>query len=123
MGTNNYSLLYKLLRRLLGLKLEDARLILAIKLTKLLGGIVFVMLGIMLFLCMLGFISLAIGHLLSTVMHPVWAYLIIALFYFALFAIIAAFRKTLIMDPIARFISKLIIESPVSPKQIAEDHE
>lgn len=123
MGTNNYSLLYRILRRIFALKLDDARLVLAIKLTKLLGGIVFVMIAIMLFLCMLGFISVAIGQLLSTVMHPVWAYLIIALFYLLIFVIIAIFRDALIMNPIARFISKLVIESPVTNKQTSDDHE
>lgn len=123
MGTNNYSLIYKLLRRLLGLRIEDARLVLAIKLTKLLSGIVFVMLAFMLFLCILSFISLAMGHLLSNVMHPVWAYLLIALFYLCLFAVVAIFKKQLIMDPIARFISKLIIESPVEQKQIPQEDE
>ena len=95
---------------MLDLKLEDARFVLAIKLTKLLGGIVFVFLGFMLALCTLAFISVAIGHLLCYVMHPVWAYLLIALFYLILIAVMVIFKKVLIMDPIARFISKLIVD-------------
>lgn len=108
---------------MLGLKIEDARFVLAIKLTKLLGGIVYVFLGFMLALCTLGFISVAIGHLLCNVMHPVWAYLLIALFYMIVFALMVVFKKTLIMDPIARFISKLIFEEPVSPNNNNDLHE
>ena len=108
---------------MLDLKLEDARFVLSIKLTKLLGGIVFVFLGFMLALCTLAFVSVAIGHLLCNVMHPVWAYLLIALFYLILIGVMVVFKKTLIMDPIARFISKLIVEEPVSTRNNPESHE
>lgn len=109
---NNYSLLYKLAKRLFHLKVEDARLVLAVKLTKLLGAIVYLFVGFMLLLCLLAFIALAVGHLLCTVMEPVWAYLIIAALYLVILCIIVAAKRQLIMDPIARFISRLIVESP-----------
>ncbi len=110
--TNNYSLLYRLAMRLFNLKIEDARLVLAVKLTKLLGAIVYLFVGFMLLLCLLGFIAAAIGHLLCEVMPPVWAYLIIAAFYLVLLCIIVMAKKQIIINPIARFISRLIVEPP-----------
>lgn len=116
--TNNYSLLYRLAVRLFNLKVEDARLMLAVKLTKLLGAVVYLFVGFMLLLCLLGFIAAAIGHLLCDVMPPVWAYLIIALFYLLLLAIVITAKKQIVINPIARFISRLIVEQPKSRKQL-----
>ncbi|MCM1449581.1 MAG: phage holin family protein [Clostridiales bacterium] len=109
---NNYSLLYKLAKRLFRLKVEDARFVLAVKLTKLLGAIVYLFVGFMIMLSMLAFIALAVGHCLSNYMEPVWAYMIIAAFYLILLCAIVVAKRFVIMDPIARFISKLIVEPP-----------
>lgn len=111
-GFGNYSLLYRLAMRLFNLKIEDARLVLAVKLTRLLGAVVYLFVGFMLLLCLLGFIAAAVGHLLCEVMSPVWAYLIIALFYFVLLVVIMLAKKPVIINPIARFISRLIVEPP-----------
>lgn len=110
--TNNYSLLYRLGRRLFSLKVEDARLMLAVKLTRLLGAVICLFVGFMLFLCLLGFIAAAIGHQLCEAMSPVWAYLIIAAFYLVLLVVIVLAKKYLIINPIARFMSRLIVEHP-----------
>lgn len=109
---NNYSLLYKLAMRLFNLKVEDARLMLAVKLTKLLGAIVYIFIGFMLLLCCLGFIAVSAASLLCEVMPAPWAYLIIAGLYMLILCIIVAAKKQIIINPIARFISKLIVESP-----------
>ncbi len=110
--TNNYSLLYRLARRLFRLKIEDARIVLAAKLTKFLCAFIYVYIGFMLSLCLLGFIAVAIGHQLCEIMSPVWAYLIIAAFYLVLIAVILLVKKYIIVNPIARFISRLIVEPP-----------
>lgn len=112
MEDNTYSLLYKLARRLFQLKIEDARLTLAVKLTKLFGAIVVAAVSFILFLCIMTFVSIALANLLSDVMQPAWAYLIIAGFYALVLVVIILARRALVMDPIARFISRLIIESP-----------
>ena len=114
--TNNYSLLYRLAMRLFNLKVEDARLMLAVKLTKLLGAVVYLFVGFMLLLCLLGFIAAGAAHLLCEFMSPMWAYLIIALFYFLLLTVVIAAKKYLIINPIARFISRLIVEQPKQRK-------
>lgn len=115
-GIGGYSLLYKLAMRLFNLKVEDARLVLAIKITRLLGAIVYLFVGFMFLLCLLGFVAAAVAHLLCDVMAPVWAYLIIAGFYLILIAVIVMAKKPIIMDPIARFISRLIVEEPKTTK-------
>ncbi len=111
---SNYSLLYKLAKKLLYLKVEDARLVLSVKITKLLGAIVYLFVEFMLLLCLLGFLASAIGHLLCNVMQPVWAYTIIATFYLILTVVVVLAKKSLIINPIARMVSKLIVEQPNS---------
>lgn len=110
--TNNYSLLYRLAMRLFNLKIEDARMVVAVMLTKLLGTVISIFLGFMISLCLLGFIAVAIGHLLCEVMSPVWAYLIIAAFYLVLLCVVVIAKKQIILNPMARLISRLIVEPP-----------
>ena len=110
--TNNYTLLYRLAMRLFNLKVEDARLVLAVKITRLLGAIVYLFIGFMLLLCLLGFLAVGVAQLLCEVMSPIGAYAIIAAFYLVLLCVIVMAKKQLIMNPIARFISRLIVEPP-----------
>lgn len=112
MEQNTYSLLYRLAIRLFKLKVEDVRLVLAVKITRLLGALVFVFIGFVLSLFIITFVAVSMAHLLSDAMSPVWAYLIIAGVYMLLFLVIYLAKKPLIMDPIARFMSQLIVENP-----------
>ena len=58
------------------------------------------------------FISIGVGHMLaSTISHPMWATLYCRLCVI-LFVLLVVFRQKLIFDPIARFISRLIVEPP-----------
>jgi len=110
--SNNYSTLYRLAMRLFVLKIEDTRLVLAVKLTRLLGAIVFLFVCFMLFLCIQGFIAAAVEHLLCEMMSAVMANIIIAAFYLVLLCVIIVAKKQIIINPIARFISRLIVEPP-----------
>ena len=95
------------------LRLEDARLNAAEKLTLLLSALTFYALMIIVGMVALIFISIGVGHMLaSTISHPMWAYVYIAGFYVILFVLLVVFRQKLIFDPIARFISRLIVEPP-----------
>ena len=99
--------------RYVKLRLEDARLNAAEKLTLLLSALTFYALMIIVGMVALIFISIGVGHMLaSTISHPMWAYVYIAGFYVILFVLLVVFRQKLIFDPIARFISRLIVEPP-----------
>lgn len=108
----DFSIIYQLIKRLIAVKVDDARVAAAEKATSLLASIVYFFVLFMLALCLLGFISAAGAHWLSQVMSPGWAYLIIAGFYALLVAIFVLGKRVIVIDPIARFISKLFVKSP-----------
>lgn len=101
---------YRLLRRLGILYLENARFIAAEKLTQLLSA------GLMLIICLvlgifaLAFFSGTCVELLAMVL-PAWAgYAILGAFFVLLIVLCIVFRNALIVNPIARFISRLMFE-------------
>ena len=98
--------------RYIKLLLEDTRLNVTEKLTRLLSALTVCALLLVLALATLLFLSLAAGQALADVMNPIWAYVIVASFY-AVIAVVIFFCKTvLIVNPIARFLSRLLIEAP-----------
>ncbi len=102
----------RLVKRLLRLKIENAKLIAAEKLTVLFENILFAILIFLLGVCCMGFIAFAIVHFLSEVMEPGWAYLIVAGLYGIVLALVIKFKRQLIGNPLARLISRLIIDEP-----------
>lgn len=107
--------LYRVVVQYLRLLLEDARLSAAEKLTRLFAGMaltaVLLIFGTMVIL----FVSFAVSMLLAEVISELGAFLLVAAFYVIALLIIILFRRVLIEDPIARFISKLIL-TPEPPK-------
>ena len=98
--------------RYIKLLLEDTRLNVTETLTRLLSALTVCALLLVLALATLLFLSLAAGQALADVMNPIWAYVIVASFY-AVIAVVIFFCKTvLIVNPIARFLSRLLIEAP-----------
>lgn len=100
-------------QRYLKLLIEDTRLNAAEKLTRLMAAVA--MAAILLFLAVvtLVFLSLGLSLALSEVMAPLWAFIIVAGIYIILCAVLIIARKQLIVDPIARFVSKLLLNPPV----------
>jgi len=94
------------------LYVESARLKVTEKISILLASIAFVGVIMVLGLVCLVFISIGIGHLLATTVAPHLAYLIIAVFYLLLFVLALALKRRLFVDPISRFMSRLIVEEP-----------
>ncbi len=96
----------------LKLLLEDTKLNFAEKLTRLLSAAaLFLMLAIV-GLVALVFLSIAVIAALSTVMSTLWAAVIVALCYIALLAALYFGRTALIVNPIARFISSILLDPP-----------
>lgn len=105
-------------RRYLELLIEDTRLNAAEKLTRLASAIGIAAVLLFMSVVTLVFLSLGVSMALCEVMKPVWAFLIVAAFYMVLCVVLILARKTLVVDPIARFLSKLLLDPPVQkPKQ------
>lgn len=108
-STEAYTLLYEEGRRLVGLEIENARLLATEKLTLLFGRICLVAVCFVLSACVLIFLSMSISDLLLRNLTPWATYMIVGGFYALLILIVALFRRSLIVNPIARYLSKVIL--------------
>ena len=104
-----------LAKRLLRLKAENFRLIAAERLSLLLENILFIILAFLLGVCFMGFVAFALVHFLADFMQPGLAYLCVAGLYAIIIAVLIIFRRSLIGDPIARLVSRLILDEPKTP--------
>lgn len=116
-STDAYRRIYDETRRLVNLEVENARLVLTEKLTLLFGRVTLVAVSFVLAVCVLIFLSMSISDLLLERFTPWVTYLIVAVFYALLVTIVALFRRQLIIDPIARYISKVILDPRPSSKR------
>jgi len=71
-------------------------------------------------LCLI-FVSISFGRLLTSFFEPYIAYLFVASFYILIIVFIVVFRRWLIVDPIARFMSRLLLEEPVDVNNAGHD--
>ncbi|MDE5978724.1 MAG: phage holin family protein [Muribaculaceae bacterium] len=97
-------------RRLISLYIESAKLTAAEKLTLLLSAAVLFMIAFILVTIAIAFGAVALLQLLELALSPIAAAAILAGFFFLLAAVICLLRKPLIINPTARFMSKLIMD-------------
>lgn len=97
------------LKSLLGLQVENLRLSAAEKVTILLSAAAVAIIAMVLGGIVLLFVSIAVAQWIAGALGETWAFVIVAAFYVLLGAVIIVMRKKLIIDPIARFISKLFL--------------
>lgn len=109
-----YARIYSEVKRLVNLEVENARLLATEKLTLLLGRIALVAVCFVVSATALVFLSMAVADFLLQDLPPRWTYLIIAIFYIFIIIIAASFRRRLIIDPIARFISRVMLDPPTA---------
>lgn len=103
------------------LLIEDTRLNVAEKLTRLLAAVAFCSVLLILGIVTLVYISMAVAWSLAVTLSPVWSYIIVAGFFVLLVAALIIFRKPLIEDPIARFISRLLLNPPAPSKETQDE--
>lgn len=101
-------------RQYLALLIEDTRLNVTEKLTRLLAAIALASLLTILITVALVFITLAVGFALASALSPLWGFIIVAAFYILIMVILICFRKPLLVNPIARFISVLLLDAPTT---------
>lgn len=97
-------------RTLVSLEVENARLMLAEKLSLLFGRMALVAISFVVSACAVIFLSMSIADLLLQSLAPWATYMIVAGFYILLIIILAICRRQLIIDPIARYLSKIILD-------------
>lgn len=104
-------------RRWLSLEAAYIRLSLTEKLALILSGIALAFLMSILLLFMIFMASMALADVFSGFM-PIWlAYLCVAGIYALLTALLFILRKPLILDPVARFLSRIIINKKHDDEQ------
>lgn len=108
---NQLNTMWAELRTTLKLNVDYAKLTAAEKLTMLLTTLAFALLAFVLISLIMFFLSIAVVRCMATGVGLIWAYFIMCAFYVVLFVVAVAFRKQLIINPVARFVSRLFFNS------------
>ncbi|MDE5661702.1 MAG: phage holin family protein [Muribaculaceae bacterium] len=98
--------------RYIKLLIEDTRLSIAEKLTRMLAAVALCALLTIVGTVALVFISVAAGIALAGVIDPLWSFVIVAGFYILLLIVIVTCRTALLVNPISRFITRLVLPAP-----------
>lgn len=109
-ATGKFQALKSSMRRMASLYIENAKLTAAEKLTLLLSASVVFVVGFILTMFALAFMAVALLNLLETAMSPVASSAIIGGIFLVLAILLWFLRKPLVINPMARFISKLIMD-------------
>ena len=104
------------IKQYLQLLVEDTRLSVTEKLTRLLASIALASLLTILITVVLLFATISGALALSMVMSPVWAFIIVAGFFLLIMALLIIFRMQLLVNPIARYLSRLLLPAPQPAK-------
>lgn len=94
------------------LYITRARIKGAEKITMLVSSVVFAAVLVVIGFFFLIFGSVGAKRLLEMLINPAYAYLAIAGFFFILFILLVLLRKPLFINPVARFVSKMMLEDP-----------
>lgn len=97
-------------RRLVSLYIENAKLTAAEKLTLLLSAAVVFIIGFILIMFSLAFMAVALLELLQLAMSPIASSAIIGGIFLVLAILLIVLRKALVINPMSRFLSKLIMD-------------
>lgn len=106
---NSYLKLWDTLKRFLTLKTEDIKLTMAEKATIVVSTLVVCTVITILAACMLFFLTIAAAQWIGESLGLSWAYLIIGGAYAILITFVAILRKQLIIDPVSKFITRVIL--------------
>lgn len=104
-----YLSLWEEIKSYFTLNMEYAKLTLAEKVTVLITAAALTIAAFVFCVIILFFLTLAVANWIAEAMPLGLAYAIVAGFYALLLALLVAFRKPLLMNPIARFISRLFL--------------
>lgn len=118
MGLSNdnssFTVIWQMIHRLCRLYVSRARLDFAEKLARLFSGVALALIVLILGICVMVFLTLALSAVLTDVLPDYWSYLIIGGFYLIVILLLIALRDPILINPITRFISGIIVESPLN---------
>lgn len=104
--------LWQSLQRLFNLEVDNAKMLITEKLTVLTARLAVCFVVFVVGTCTLIFTSMGVADILLEDLPPRWTYLIIAGFYALVMIILIAFRRRVFINPIARFMSRVILDPP-----------
>lgn len=116
-----YKSLWQSLQRLFTLEVDNAKMLITEKLTVLTARLAVCFVMFVVGTCTLIFASIAAADFLLESLAARWTYLILAGFYLLVMIILVSFRKRIFINPIARFLSSVILDPPCSDKN--SDHD
>ena len=106
--------LWQIIKRYLSLNIENAKLTATEKLTLLFAAAAFYFVAIIIGAIVLLFVTMSVSDYLSQFLKPYYVYLIIAAFYLLVFVAVYLMKNVLFLNPIARFVSKIMLNPPVN---------
>lgn len=107
---NNYTRLWQQAKAYFETGLEYAKLTAAEKLTMLITGLAVAAGAFVLGIIFLFFLTIAIAQWIAPSIGLGWAYALMGVFYLLLIVLLVVLCKPLIMNPVARFISRLFLK-------------
>ena len=109
---NTYPSFLKLFKELIMLEIDFVKLTLAEKVIILLSVLSLSFIALIIVICAMLFISIGVVKMLSMVVPDYLGYIIIGVFYILLLIVLLSLKRILIVDPISRLITKLILNKP-----------
>lgn len=101
--------LWQRIKELVTLRIEYTKLTVAEKLTMILAMVALGFLGIFMVMFALFFLSLGLADWIGESLGMAWGSLIVAGIYIVLLLIVIALRKPLFINPISRFITRMML--------------
>ncbi len=99
-------------KRLGSMYIDLARLTAAEKATALFSVLAIAILAVMLGMVVLVFLTMGIASLLEAYIAPFWSFFIVAGVFILLAVVLYLFKEKLIFNPVARFMSRLLLDPP-----------
>lgn len=109
MNTDSYKNLWVKLSELIKLYLANTKLTATEKIARLLATIALCAIVAVLSVLAFFFLSIAVVHWIASETGSEWAYIIMGGFYLLLMIVFVSFKKQLIVNPICKFISQLLL--------------
>lgn len=91
-----------------GTKLKTTEIAIRLLSAILIGAIALMILAIAVF-----FVSVGVALQLARFMDPIWAFFIVGGFYVVLMALTWIFRRTVVVNPLSRILSRIILSNPI----------
>lgn len=107
---NNFVEIFRLAKEYAGLRMESLTFTVCQKLTRLMGMMALVIGGVVTSAIVIAFAGVALANYLAYFMPVFCGYLIVAGIALLVFMVIYWLRRVLILDPLARFLSRLFLD-------------